>query len=589
MGRSLFCQTVYVYSFSVILHGVLVSSNGLETCSIKTTQGKCCHFPFIYRGKVYEKCTTKDYDRPWCSTTANYDQDLKWGNCSLRLETCSIKTTQGKCCHFPFIYRGKVYEKCTAKDYDRPWCSTTANYDQDLKWGNCSLRLETCSIKTTQGKCCHFPFIYRGKVYEKCTAKDYDRPWCSTTANYDQDLKWGNCSLRLETCSIKTTQGKCCHFPFIYRGKVYEKCTTKDYDRPWCSTTANYDQDLKWGNCSLRLETCSIKTTQGKCCHFPFIYREKVYEKCTTKDYDRPWCSTTANYDQDLKWGNCSLRLETCSIKTTQGKCCHFPFIYRGKVYEKCTTKDYDRPWCSTTANYDQDLKWGNCSLRLETCSIKTTQGKCCHFPFIYRGKVYEKCTTKDYDRPWCSTTANYDQDLKWGNCSLRLETCSIKTTQGKCCHFPFIYRGKVYEKCTTKDYDRPWCSTTANYDQDLKWGNCSLRLETCSIKTTQGKCCHFPFIYRGKVYKKCTTKDYDRPWCSTTANYDQDLKWGNCSLGLETCSIKTTQGKCCHFPFIYRGKVYENCTTKDYDRPWCSTTANYDQDLKWGNCSLRK
>ncbi|XP_068692168.1 seminal plasma protein HSP-1-like isoform X3 [Montipora foliosa] len=112
---------------------------------------------------------------------------------------------------------------------------------------------------------------------------------------------------------------------------------------------------------------------------------------------------------------------------------------------------------------------------------------------------------------------------------------------------------------------------------------------EDCSVKTTQGKCCHFPFTYRGKVYQSCTTKNHDKPWCSITANYDQDGQWGNClpipTSEPEDCSVKTTQGKCCHFPFTYRGKVYQSCTTKNHDKPWCSTTANYDQDGQWGNC----
>ncbi|XP_068731263.1 matrix metalloproteinase-9-like [Montipora capricornis] len=172
-------------------------------------------------------------------------------------------------------------------------------------------------------------------------------------------------------------------------------------------------------------------------------------------------------------------------------------------------------------------------------------------------------------------------------------EDCSVKTTQGKCCHFPFTYRGKVYQSCTTKNHDKPWCSITANYDQDGQWGNClpipTSEPEDCSVKTTGGKCCHFPFTYRGKVYQSCTTKNHDKPWCSITANYDQDGQWGNClpipTSEPEDCSVKTTQGKCCHFPFTYRGKVYQSCTTKNHDKPWCSTTANYDQDGQWGNC----
>ena len=45
-----------------------------------------CVFPFIFNGKVYEECTTDQRenqaeDKPWCATTADYDQDGEWGYC----------------------------------------------------------------------------------------------------------------------------------------------------------------------------------------------------------------------------------------------------------------------------------------------------------------------------------------------------------------------------------------------------------------------------------------------------------------------------------------------------------------------------
>merc|ERR1712131_409754 len=40
-----------------------------------------------------------------------------------------------------------------------------------------------------------------------------------------------------------------------------------------------------------------------------------------------------------------------------------------------------------------------------------------------------------------------------------------------------------------------------------------------------------------------------------------------------------------CHFPFIYKGKQYDSCTTVDNSGSlWCSTTYNYQN--KWRTCT---
>ena len=42
--------------------------------------------------------------------------------------------------------------------------------------------------------------------------------------------------------------------------------------------------------------------------------------------------------------------------------------------------------------------------------------------------------------------------------------------------------------------------------------------------------------------------------------------------------------GTPCRFPFEYSGKIYSECTSTDWDVPWCSTTAQYRGE--WGECS---
>ncbi|XP_078378230.1 polyunsaturated fatty acid 5-lipoxygenase-like isoform X2 [Oculina patagonica] len=108
-------------------------------------------------------------------------------------------------------------------------------------------------------------------------------------------------------------------------------------------------------------------------------------------------------------------------------------------------------------------------------CTVKTEDGRWCHFPFTYRGKVYHKCTTVRHDKPWCSTTEKYKKG-KWGDCEEKDNSaeeeprdCTVKTTKGEWCHFPFTYKGVKYEKCTTKGYFAAWCAT----NDENKWGVC--------------------------------------------------------------------------------------------------------------------
>jgi len=97
-------------------------------------------------------------------------------------------------------------------------------------------------------------------------------------------------------------------------------------------------------------------------------------------------------------------------------------------------------------------------------CSAKTVGGGCCHFPFLYKGAVHDKCITTDHDKPWCGMDI---RARKWGECEAA--ACTL-TTGGNCCKFPFVYKGAMHDKCITTDLGRPWCGLTADAKQ---WGEC--------------------------------------------------------------------------------------------------------------------
>ena len=77
---------------------------------------------------------------------------------------------------------------------------------------------------------------------------------------------------------------------------------------------------------------------------------------------------------------------------------------------------------------------------------------------------------------------------------------------------------------------------------------------------------------------------------CDITYVSEKRVDVGGCQL--ETCEQMshggTGGGACCKFPFTYRGKEYRSCTTagfRDHSVLWCATTSEYDTDKLWGHC----
>uniref|UniRef100_A0A673JY01 Lymphocyte antigen 75 n=1 Tax=Sinocyclocheilus rhinocerous TaxID=307959 RepID=A0A673JY01_9TELE len=63
--------------------------SGMHT-SGGNSNGAPCEFPFLYNGTWHHSCLpgTEDKTLDWCSTTANYDLQKKWGNCLKYVEGC---------------------------------------------------------------------------------------------------------------------------------------------------------------------------------------------------------------------------------------------------------------------------------------------------------------------------------------------------------------------------------------------------------------------------------------------------------------------------------------------------------------------
>ncbi|KAL1787125.1 matrix metalloproteinase-9 isoform X1 [Sigmodon hispidus] len=193
-------------------------------------------------------------------------------------------------------------------------------------------------------------------------------------------------------------------------------------------------------------------------------------------------------------------------------------------------------PGIQGDAHFDDEELWSLGKGVVVPTYFGNANGAPCHFPFTFEGRSYLACTTdgRTDGTPWCSTTADYDTDRKFGFCpSERLYT-EHGNGDGKPCVFPFVFEGRSYSACTTEGRSDGyrWCATTANYDQDKLYGFCPTRADVTVVGgNSAGELCVFPFVFLGKEYSTCTSEGRSdrRLWCATTSSFDTDKKWGFC------------------------------------------------------------
>jgi hypothetical protein len=126
-----------------------------------------------------------------------------------------------------------------------------------------------------------------------------------------------------------------------------------------------------------------------------------------------------------------------------------------------------------------------------------------------------------------------------------------------------------------------PNCADHYKWDIDCQW---------IDISATKFGNYTFRIILNPK--RKVFESDYTNNIVVCDIQYvgKEQVKVGRCDIAncQQPTHGGTGGGACCKFPFTYKGKEYRHCTTagfKNHAVLWCATTSDYDTDKLWGHC----
>ncbi|GMH45693.1 hypothetical protein BSKO_13656 [Bryopsis sp. KO-2023] len=428
------------------------------------------------------------------------------------------------------------------------------------------------------GEGCFFPGILRGKLVQDCSELDgvlkcpnKEGHWIECAPFDDEPVP---VAVDIEPAERFTINGEKCELPDTYNGKQIFDCIPINGKEPRCQVVG---KPGSWEICAPKddpeesvpegFETerpppvatvaagriVSRVTVDGKTCVFPFWHKGKSVADCV-----------------DIGGSNqcqvASGELSKCAdiVYTKTGTPCAFPFTDENdpsKPVTSCVKKD-GNDMCKNAEGF-----WEECggkpavtdSFPLLLPGRITADKEQCAFPFWYKGKLVSSCV--DISGEAGSTGSGFRCRAENGQFA---ECAPARTTiTGNQCSLPFTYNDEKAidcidvdgkEQCMVADGSFEECSPASKSffgtkeEPDVT--------EPAIRFTLAGEQCVLPFMYNGKVQNNCVDID------GIESCKGPSEEWDECAPEDKIQVVKRTtiDGDDCTMPFVLDGRLNTDC-----------------------------
>lgn len=245
-------------------------------------------------------------------------------------------------------------------------------------------------------------------------------------------------------------------------------------------------------------------------------------------------------------------------------------------------------------------LYLGSARTKKQSCPFVTENNKCCKLPFEFNHRNYTQCTadgteedwTEQWRHPWCFPE---DSSIKIPcrrasyNCGgIRTQVAGVISSS----NFPSYYKSNT--TCVWTISVNTANQITLNFT-DFELENSS-RCEHAYVQVYDGPNTTDPSLgtFCGGEIPTGVRSSGNQMLVVFQGYRGNKFKGFRAYYDSGDCTVRSYGGNgggaCCVFPFIYKGRLYHECTKEDDDMDgwsdrWCSVTANYDRDKKRGHC----